>query len=604
MANLGDMVVRIVGDTAGFNKSLNDTQKKMLSFGVNAAAVTAAVVAIGKAAVNATRDFVDYTSAINDASERTGLSTDAIQEWKFIAEQTGTTLESVTGAVGLMTRGLTTNADAFNKLGIVTKNADGSFKSTTEIFNDTIATLSRMTDETERDQMAFKLLGRSAQSLIPILNKGASGIDEMRKSAHDLGIVLSEDAIQKGDTLGDTFDALKASVKSLGLSMLQDATPAIQGVASALANTIEKTLQAKKQYKDFQDFLNGKADYSNLSQLQNALIGIDKQIKQVAGDTRIPDSVKAQLAKDRATLLMQIKEAELIQKQALMDQGDTERAAAAKIAAEKKAVQDAANAEELAARKKTLDEKLLLEEESAARQKTLADDYAMSVQDTEIAIIESRRETARILQELEQQTFDDAKLKADALAEAWRGAVESIVTVSKAVFETLGENIAQGELDWKDLGTAAINAIGSIVSAMGDQLASKAAATLIEAIAATFNPFLAWAAPGLYSSAAILGGGAAAAWAAGAALKNVKLAEGGVVQPVAGGVQATIAEAGMAEAVIPLDRLDRMLASVGGGGSGGGMTKLIVNLDSKPLLDTIFDATKNRTVLIDSGAVV
>ena len=31
MANtLGDMVVSIVGDTAGFNKSLDDTQKKMI----------------------------------------------------------------------------------------------------------------------------------------------------------------------------------------------------------------------------------------------------------------------------------------------------------------------------------------------------------------------------------------------------------------------------------------------------------------------------------------------------------------------------------------------------------------------------------------------
>jgi hypothetical protein len=34
------------------------------------------------------------------------------------------------------------------------------------------------------------------------------------------------------------------------------------------------------------------------------------------------------------------------------------------------------------------------------------------------------------------------------------------------------------------------------------------------------------------------------------------------------------------------------------------MTHLVVNLDSRPLLDKIFDATKNRTVLISQGAVV
>jgi phage-related protein len=50
---------------------------------------------------------------------------------------------------------------------------------------------------------------------------------------------------------------------------------------------------------------------------------------------------------------------------------------------------------------------------------------------------------------------------------------------------------------------------------------------------------------------------------------GVKLASGGVVMPRPGGTLATIGEAGMAEAVIPLDRLDRMM------GGGGGSTYVI-----------------------------
>jgi hypothetical protein len=46
---------------------------------------------------------------------------------------------------------------------------------------------------------------------------------------------------------------------------------------------------------------------------------------------------------------------------------------------------------------------------------------------------------------------------------------------------------------------------------------------------------------------------------------GVKLAAGGVVMPRPGGTLATIGEAGMAEAVIPLDRLDRMMGNRGGG---------------------------------------
>jgi hypothetical protein len=43
---------------------------------------------------------------------------------------------------------------------------------------------------------------------------------------------------------------------------------------------------------------------------------------------------------------------------------------------------------------------------------------------------------------------------------------------------------------------------------------------------------------------------------------------------------------------------------MGATGGNSGTTHLVVNLDSRPLLDKIFDATKNRTVLISAGSVV
>jgi tape measure domain-containing protein len=87
-------------------------------------------------------------------------------------------------------------------------------------------------------------------------------------------------------------------------------------------------------------------------------------------------------------------------------------------------------------------------------------------------------------------------------------------------------------------------------------------------------------------------------------LPPVPFADGGIVQARPGGIQATVAEAGVAEAIIPLDRFDRMLADMGATGGNSGTTHLVVNLDSRPLLDKIFDATKNRTVLISAGSVV
>jgi hypothetical protein len=80
-----------------------------------------------------------------------------------------------------------------------------------------------------------------------------------------------------------------------------------------------------------------------------------------------------------------------------------------------------------------------------------------------------------------------------------------------------------------------------------------------------------------------------------AVVNPIKLAEGGVVMPRAGGVSATIAEAGAPEAVIPLDdpRSRDML------GSGGGMGHLTITLDGyKELAKGIY---KTQTELIRSG---
>ncbi|MEK6772362.1 MAG: hypothetical protein AABY64_00355 [Bdellovibrionota bacterium] len=77
-----------------------------------------------------------------------------------------------------------------------------------------------------------------------------------------------------------------------------------------------------------------------------------------------------------------------------------------------------------------------------------------------------------------------------------------------------------------------------------------------------------------------------AAMAAQAAqISGIQLAEGGIVMPRPGGVQATIGEAGQAEAVIPLDRAGEF--GLGGGGSknitivvNGGMLGDEANLDN------------------------
>ena len=582
MANLGDMVVSIVGDMTGFSDSLTATQKKMAAFGINAAAIGVAVTKAAKMAADAVVSYTKYGSAIFDASQKTGLSTDAIQEWKFIAEQTGGTLENITGAVAMMTRGLATNAETFRQLGIETRNADGSFRSTTEIFNDTITTLSAMTDETERDQLAFKLLGRSAQTLIPILNAGAGGISAMRTEARNLGIVLDKGLISNADTLGDSLDALKAASEAYKNTLVNNVAPGLTTVVNGLKDFIQASNDAANVQKNLSDAQNAAAGLDQLRSAQRALEVqiIEREQKRSYVAARTPEFLKGyddvtQGIRDQSKMLTQ----EIAEQKRLQEAASV---AAKKTAELSKATKDVVPPT-IAATEATQDFADILQQQ-------------YEIEMWSAIYLAENVEVTREWDDVITQLGDNSVIVTDKMTEGfidWQAVqLEAIGTLKEAYsgfLVTLGGALGDTEKGWKDWGNVAIDAIGQVVIALGAQLAALSAIALFEL---------------RFGTAATLAGGAVAAVAAGTAIKNYQLAEGGIVQPQIGGVQATIAEAGVAEAVIPLDKLDRMLESRGNGSGGGDMTHLVVNLDSKPLLDKIFNATKNRTVLISSGAVV
>ena len=161
----------------------------------------------------------DSASEINDMSVRTGLSTDKLQEMKFASEQVGVNFESITGAVGRLTKtmgdaekGTKTAVDAFDKLGVKTKDSSGNLRSMDDVFPEVIKKLADMTNETDRNALAMDVFGKGALELGPLLSEGGVGIDELSQKAHDLGLVLSEDAINSADTFGDTMDQIKSAL--------------------------------------------------------------------------------------------------------------------------------------------------------------------------------------------------------------------------------------------------------------------------------------------------------------------------------------------------------------------------------------------------------
>jgi hypothetical protein len=194
----------------------------------------AAIIGTIKTFTDFTKELVEYSANIKETSEKTGVSTKALQEWKYVAEQTGGSLDTITASIKMMTRGLDTNADTYKKLGIQIKDSNGEFRSSTDIFDETVKALGDLTNDTERTKLALQLFGRGALDMVPLLKEGSAGIEELKQKANDLGLVLSDKAISGAHDLEKATDSLKSSWKSFTMQLVQDSIPALTTIVNRL----------------------------------------------------------------------------------------------------------------------------------------------------------------------------------------------------------------------------------------------------------------------------------------------------------------------------------------------------------------------------------
>lgn len=157
--------------------------------------------------------------------------------------------------MGMKTLAVQAEADgkAFEKLGISVKDANGNIKDQGTLFNQTLAALFQYENATERLAVASKLFGRGAQELAPILNSGAKSIEELRQRAHELGLVLSDDAIDASVEFRDTLDDLIGSIRTAFFG-------AIQRVLPQLNEVVKGFIDATKEGGKLRDAFNKMAD--------------------------------------------------------------------------------------------------------------------------------------------------------------------------------------------------------------------------------------------------------------------------------------------------------------------------------------------------------
>lgn len=178
-----------------------------------ASAIKTAASAISDTAKEMITGAAEYGDTIDKMSQKMGMSSDAYQEWDFVLQHCGASIESLKPAMKTLATAAESGSDAFAQLGISQEKIAGM--SQEQLFDATIAGLQNVTDETQRTYLAGKLLGRGATELGPLLNTSADDVADMRAQVHDLGGVMGSDAVKAAAAYQDSLQNMQYAFSGL-----------------------------------------------------------------------------------------------------------------------------------------------------------------------------------------------------------------------------------------------------------------------------------------------------------------------------------------------------------------------------------------------------
>ena len=223
------------------------------SLSAAAAGVTALYEGI-KALHQMTVEYAAYADEIITKSAQTGLSTEFLQAYEYAQNLVDVDLDTFTGAMQRLTDKMADARDGneklmetFQMLGVqITDTSDGSLLPAEQVLMQVIDALHNMENETERNAVASDLLGKSYQSMNPLIVSGTETLRKYMEAAKE-NYVLTNDQIAALGEYDDAIQMHKNEWEGLKREIAADFAPAAK---EALENFSKLVISAGKALVD------------------------------------------------------------------------------------------------------------------------------------------------------------------------------------------------------------------------------------------------------------------------------------------------------------------------------------------------------------------
>jgi len=202
-------------------------------------AAAGVVAGIGAMALKA----ADAADELSTMAKQSGLATDELQKIQYASDRVDVSTEAIVSAQTKLRKSMAGSGEAFKKLAISVKDTDGRMRDSNEVFYETLQRLGTIANETERDQLAMEIFGKSADQLAGIIDDGGAALKAYGEEAERLGIILDQDTLDSMNAVQDKLDQIKAQatgeLMKAGAAALEALTPLIDKVVEALSGVLQ-----------------------------------------------------------------------------------------------------------------------------------------------------------------------------------------------------------------------------------------------------------------------------------------------------------------------------------------------------------------------------
>ena len=262
---------------------------------------------------------------IGKKADQIGISTDALQELRFVAEGAGvsqqkftSSLERFSKRLGEAEMGTGAAKKALEEMGLQADELTSiPIDDALKVVADEMA---QIESPTERAAKAAALFGREGVAMVNMLRSGSSALGEMQAAANSAGAVIDEELIRSAEEAQTRLDAASAIIRAQLSVALSELAPILVGAAEGFAAIVKNTvaaIQAVDRFLDPQSDL--ETATSNLvlalgdeiiqsQKLEIALgrstaVSVDAASKKLEEAKSRHENVKAIIAENRANAL-------------------------------------------------------------------------------------------------------------------------------------------------------------------------------------------------------------------------------------------------------------------------------------------------------------